>query len=125
MFIPSLLRPRNIAAAAVALVIATSAYGFAAANTVPDSKAGDGTGTVSGYTVTNVTYVLEASDPSKIDTVTFTLDAAADTVQVQLVTGGSWYEADNGGSGNNWTVNPAAGALDAEDVDTLRVVAVQ
>jgi hypothetical protein len=123
MFIPSILRPRNIAAAIVALVIATSAYGFAAANTVPDTKAGDGDGDISGYNVTNVTYVLETADPSNIDTVTFTLDAPADTVQVQLVTGGTWYEADNGGTGNVWTVDPAAGTLTAVAVNTLRVVA--
>ncbi|MEO8357656.1 MAG: hypothetical protein ABI621_17260 [Chloroflexota bacterium] len=32
----------------VVIVIASSAYAFAAANTVPDTKAGDGAGTISG-----------------------------------------------------------------------------
>lgn len=123
MNILTFLRPRNIVGGALALVIASSAYGFAAANTVPGSKAGDGVGAISGYTASSVVYVLETADPSKIDTVTFTLDAAASVVQVQLQTGGTWYEADNGGSGNVWTVNPAAGTVDAEDVDNLRVVA--
>jgi hypothetical protein len=119
----SILRPRTIAAVALALIVGSSAYGFAAANTVPDTKAGDGAGAVSGYTASSVTYVLEVADPSKVSTVSFTLDAAASQVQVQLVTGGTWYEADNGGSGNVWTVDPAAGTVTVDDVDTLRVVA--
>lgn len=123
MNILSILRPRTIAAVALALVVGSSAYGFAAANTVPTSKAGDGAGAISGYSASSITYVLETSDPSKIDTVTFTLDAAASQVQVQLVTGGAWYEADNGGTGNVWTVNPGAGTVTADDVDTLRIVA--
>lgn len=38
----------------VVAAISLSAYAFAAANTVPDTKAGDGSGTVSGYNVTSV-----------------------------------------------------------------------
>jgi hypothetical protein len=119
----SILRPRTIVAVALALIVGSSAYGFAAANTVPDSKAGDGTSTVSGYSVSAITYVLETTDSSMIDTVTFTLDAAASQVQVQLVSGGTWYAADNGGSGNVWTVDPAAGAVTATSVNALRIVA--
>lgn len=89
MFITALFRPKTLVAVGLALVLTTAAYGFAAANTVPDSKAGDGTGAVSGYTVSNVTYYLEASDPSKLDKVTFTLDAAASSVRTQLITSGS------------------------------------
>jgi hypothetical protein len=48
MFISSVLRVRFIAAAALALVLATAAYGFAAGNTVPASKAGAGEGAISG-----------------------------------------------------------------------------
>lgn len=125
MLIATLLRPRLLIATAMALLIAGSAYGYAATNTVPDSKAGDGAGTVSGYTVSNIVYVLETTDSSKMDKVTFTLDATADTVKVQLVSGGTWYTADNGGTGNDWTVDPAAGTLTVEAVNTLRVVAHQ
>ena len=119
---------RFIAAAALALVIATAAYGFAAANTVPDTNAGDGSGTISGYTASSVVYVLETADPTKLDTVTFTLTpdsggATAGTVKVQLVASGTWYTASNGGSGNDWTVDPTAGSLAVSSVDTLHIVA--
>jgi len=61
----------------LALILSAIAYGFAAANTVPGSYAGEGEGAVSGYTITNVHYVLDVSvDPSVIDTVTFTTDVA-------------------------------------------------
>jgi hypothetical protein len=123
--ITSILRVRFIAAAALALVMATAAYGFAASNTVPATNAGEGSGTVSGYTASNVVYVLETADPTKLDTVTFTLTGAttAGTVKVQLVSGGTWYTAANGGSGDDWTVDPSAGSLNVNAVNTLHIVA--
>jgi hypothetical protein len=48
-----MFRNFKIAFAVIAvLTISVAAYAFAAANTVPDTKAGDGLGVVSGYTVT-------------------------------------------------------------------------
>ena len=46
-----------------------------AANTVPISSAGDGAGTVSGFTITSIVYVLNSTTPSDIDTITFTATA--------------------------------------------------
>ena len=48
----------------VVIVIAGSAYAFAAANTVPDSAAGYKANVVPGYTVTNIVYDLDATDPT-------------------------------------------------------------
>jgi hypothetical protein len=80
----------------VVVVLAASAYAFAAANTVPATRAGDGSGTISGYTVTSVAYTLNSSDPSQLDEVSFTLDAAATTVKIKLVAAGStWYSCTN------------------------------
>jgi hypothetical protein len=128
MFIASLLRPRIIAAIAAAMIFASAAYGFAASNTIDDHNAGDGTGDVSGYDVSGITYNLDAADPTELDTVVFTLTptngtADAAVVKVQLVEStGEWYDADNGESGNTWTVTlPDDFAL--ESVDQLRVVA--
>lgn len=128
MSIVTFFRPRTIAAVALALIIGSTAYGFAASNTVPNTNAGDGSGTISGYTASNVVYVLETADPTKLDTVTFTLTpqnsgTTPTTVKVQLVSGGTWYDADNGGSGNDWTVDPTAGSLNVSAVNTLHVVA--
>jgi hypothetical protein len=130
MSIAPILRPRILVMFALALILAVSAYGFAAANTIDTTNAGDGAGAISGYTVadTDVVYVLEAADPTKIDTITFTLTpdstgATPSVVKVQLAAGGAWYDADNGGSGNDWVVDPAAGALSAASVTTLHIVA--
>ena len=105
----------------VVVVIAVSAYAFAAANTVPTSKAGEGSGAVSGYTVSSIHYDLNATDPTTLDDVTFTLDAAATTVQVKLVsTGSTWYSCTNLGT-NNWKCVTAGATVNS--VDNLDVVA--
>ena len=81
--------------AAVA-VIAGGSYAFTASNTVPTTQAGQGTGTVSGYTVSAVGYTLNASTPTNIDAVTFTISpATATTVKAQLVAAGTWYSCTN------------------------------
>ena len=73
------------------LLFAVSAYAFTATNNVPPSQAGDGHGTISGYTVSNVAYTL-ASDPTMIEKVAFTLDAAATSVKAS-VTGAAPFES--------------------------------
>jgi hypothetical protein len=106
------------------VVLSLSAYAFAAANTVPDTKAGDGTGAVSGYTVTSVVYTLNATDPSTLDSVEFDLGAAAATgkVKAQLVaTTGTWYTCTQVGVTTVWTCNTTG--LTASSVNQLRVVA--
>ena len=60
-------------AVVVALAIGGGAYAFTASNTVPASTAGAGSGLVSGYTVTNLHYTLNATAPSNIDSLTFTI----------------------------------------------------
>lgn len=105
----------------VVIVIASSAYAFAAANTVPDTKAGDGAGTISGYTVSAVAYTLNASDPTALDSVEFTLDAAATNVQIKLVAAGStWYDCAVV-TGNNWTCDTTGASVGS--MDELTVVA--
>jgi hypothetical protein len=77
--------------------IVAGTFAFTAANTVPGTHAGDGSGVVSGYTVTNVHYNLNAN-PVTIDSVAFTVDAippAGSTMKVQLVPAGTWYDCTN------------------------------
>lgn len=83
------------------LAFATAAFAFAANNSVPPSYAGEGSSITSGYTVTNVVYNLNTTTPSNVDSVSFTLNAAASTVKVRLVTTGSYYSCTNP-SGFNW-----------------------
>jgi len=69
--------------------------GFAS-NTVPATKAGDGTGTVTGYVVTGVHYGLNGTDPTKADSVTFNLDStpvAGSTLKTKV--GANWYTCTN------------------------------
>lgn len=80
----------------VAGVMGVSGFAFTASNTVDPSKAGDGTGAVSGYLVTGVHYGLNATDPTKADSVTFNLNStpvAGSTIKTKV--GGSWYTCTN------------------------------
>ncbi len=86
--------------AGVAAIVAAAVFAFTASNTVPATKAGEGTGTITGYVVDTVHYTLNAADPSKVDSVTFNLDTApvaGGTIKAQLVTAGSWYTCTNVG----------------------------
>lgn len=74
--------------------LAAAGSAFLAANTVPASKAGDGAGAVTGYSVSGIHYTLNASNPQQIASVSFVLDSAppsGGTVQAQLATGGPWF----------------------------------
>jgi hypothetical protein len=95
---------------------------FTAANVVPGTKAGDGAGAITGYTVTNVQYQLDAADASLIESVSFTLDAAATSVRAKVVAASTTYTTCTNTGGNNWSgdINPDPTVLSA---DELRVIA--
>jgi hypothetical protein len=130
MFNTRIFRLRHFAALLLALIFAVSAYAFAAANTVPSSGAGDGSATISGYTITNVTYDTNTdSNPGTIDQVSFDLTpnagaGAATEVYVKLVNaGGSWYTC-SAGAVLDWDCT-IGGAVTTLAADELRVVAAQ
>ena len=92
--------PLRIAGVGVTVItLAAVSYAFAAANTVPASKAGDGAGTITGYTVTNVQYTLNGTNPQNLDQVDFDVDStppAGSTMKIKLVAAGStWYTCTN------------------------------
>ncbi len=108
--------------ALIAFVFATVATAFAASNTIPSAgAAGDGANTISGYTVTNVQYNLNASNPANIDSVSFTLSASATTVKIKLVAAGSTYYSCTNTSGNNWSCTTTGATVSPSD--ELRVIA--
>ena len=111
-----------LGAATAVAVVAGGSYAFTASNTVPSTQAGQGSGTVSGYTVTSVGYTLNGSNPSNIDAVTFTISpATATTVKAQLVAAGTWYTCVNTtGSVSCATTSPQMTVATAA---TLNVVA--
>ncbi len=101
-------------------ILATAAFAFAASNTVTTSYAGDGTGTVSGYTVT-VGYTLNATNPANIDTANLTLNQPANTVHVRVNAAGSWIACT--GSGTTWSCNLTGTSV--LSLTSLQVVAAQ
>ena len=107
------------------LIFAMAAFAFAASNTVPVSYAGEGVSVTSGYIVTNVAYNLNGTNPANIDSVTFTLNAAASSVEIRLVTPAGTYYSCTNTSGFNWscdtTVTTQATVAAANE---LRVIAV-
>ncbi len=104
----------------VSLVFATAAFAFAASNTVPDTTAGDGSGAISGYTISNVSYALNASNPGNVDSVSFTIAPTTGTVRVQL-NGSTWYNCTNTAG----SVSCTTAGLTALAATSLRVVAAQ
>ena len=121
--LPRRKRHRYLLAAAVAAVVAPAAYAFTASNTVPGTSAGSGSGAISGYTVSNVSYTLNAANPQNVDQVAFTIAPTTGPVKAQLVSGGAWYSCVNSaGSVTCATTSPQATAA---AVDQLTVVAAQ
>lgn len=102
-------------------VLALGAYGYTAANTVPASSAGVGSAAISGYAITGVQYALNASTPTNIDAVTFSISpASATTVKAQLASGGSYYPCTNtAGSVSCATTSPQATVAAATQLTVL------
>lgn len=105
----------------VAGALGIGGFAFTASNTVPASKAGDGTGAVTGYVISSVHYGLNATDPTLTDSVTFNLDstpAAGSTIKTKV--GGSWYTCTNSAAAVTCaTTSPQA---TVQPITTLQVV---
>lgn len=120
---------RVVTLAVLALILTSLAYGFAAANTVPAGNAGDGAGQISGYTVSNVKYALNETNPSNIDSVAFDLagNVKPATVKAKLITSSNtFYSCTSSSTASPYryscaTTSPQATSAAA---DELRVVAV-
>lgn len=126
-----------VALAALAVVLVGRAA-FAAANTVPESSAGQGSNVVSGFTISNIDYNLNGTNPLNIDTVVFDAQAA-DVTQVGSLTvrtmfdvsAADWYAcaAVSGGAGLYTITCDVDGTpgpqLTALNVDTLNTVIVE
>jgi hypothetical protein len=76
-------RSLGIAVIAAAAVAAVGGYAFTAQNTVPDSYAGAGSGTITGYTISNAQYTYDATG-NNVTVVDFDVDHAATDVTIAL-----------------------------------------
>ena len=115
---PRVRRRTVVVVALAALALAT--FAFTASNTVPGSKAGKGEGAISGYVVSSVAYTLSSSNPATIDSVAFTLDAAATTVKAKVVASAGYTDCTVAG-GVNVTCNfsPDPTVLSADELSVI------
>ena len=126
------ITPRRLILLGIFGLMSVLTYGFAAANTVPASVAGDGQAAISGYTVSNVHYGLDTSTPSNISTLTFTVAPgipAGGAVRVSVATPVSYWPAGAcsfvpGVGSSAVTCTPPAGTT-VLSLGNLRVVSAQ
>lgn len=123
---------RNFKVVLLALIvigIAGGAYAFAAQNTVPDSAAGYKASVVAGFTVTNIVYDLDASDPTLLDAIQFDIAPTTGTVvaalvKIQTEDGGTWTDCTlAAGTAPSMSATCSFGSLALEEVTALNVVA--
>jgi hypothetical protein len=104
------------------LVIAGSAYAFAASNTIDVSNVGSGATSISGYAITSVEYIFATGDPTEIDSIEFDISPAPGQVKIQLDdTAGTgdtaWDWAPCTVAGTHATCTPTATLLTADIKD--------
>ena len=116
---------RVLVVLAVVAVLGAATYAFTASNTVPASNAGAGSGSISGYTVSNIVYTPNATTPTNLDQVSFDLDAPASDVKVTLTNGGQAYDCGaSSGPSNTVTCATTSPQATVAAADDLTVVAV-
>lgn len=124
---------RLTAALVAAGAIGGGAYAFTASNTVPTTNVGAGSGTVSGYTVTNLHYGLDATTPANIDSLTFSVSPVIPStssgkvdVQAALSAGGpNTYSCTTNTAGDTVTCTTTSPQLTASTLSSVTVVAAQ
>ena len=115
--------------ALIVIGLAGGAYAFAATNTVEDSAAGYKASVVPGYTVTNIVYDLDDTDPTLVDAITFSISpssgsAAAVLVKIQTADAGTWTECSlAAGTPPAMNATCTFGSLQVEAVTALNIVA--
>ncbi len=83
-------RYRILALLVLAVVLSAATYGFAAANTVDETYAGEGSDVISGYVVSGVTYNLSPTSPNSFTNVSFNMvndDGGAVTAATEVYAG--------------------------------------
>ena len=112
--------------AVVGAACVVGGYAYTASNSVAATRAGDGAGAISGFVVSSVKYNLNTTNPSNIDSVTYSLDSAppaGSTIKTQLAPAGSWYTCTNVGAAVTCPVTSPQATVAA--ASNLRVVIAQ
>jgi len=117
MFLKNLFQPKYLALLLILIILGSAAYGLAAANVVPETGAGEGSGTVSGYTISNVTYALLTTDPT-------TTAGVPATVRISVDSGVTWISC-TGPTTNTWLCAFGTGSEPAiSTIASLEVIAM-
>ena len=126
-------KARFLGVALIVGVLAAGTYAFTNTNTVPGSRAGQGIGAITGFTITNVAYNESLTNPHKLASVEFDLDTAADVVKISVEnaadgalgeTSQEWYDCV--GVLTHYTCDTGATDLlrpemaDADELDVMR-----
>ncbi|MFN8617122.1 MAG: hypothetical protein U0837_08470 [Dehalococcoidia bacterium] len=117
------LSPRRLFMVGALCLVAAATVGYANTNTVPGSNAGDGSGAISGYVVTNVHYNLDGTNPNNTTSVTFTVNTAIPntaTKRLSLDGGTTWLLA---GACSGTTNISCTAAVPVLSLTNLRLVA--
>ncbi len=101
-------------------VIFSLTYAHASQSIELDQR-GEGTGRVSGITVTNIKYRLSSIDPSRVDAVTFDVADFQGNISVKLVSSSNNFYSCILQSGSRWLC-PVDG-VNVASIDAVRVVA--
>jgi len=116
---------RILALLVLAVVMSAATYGFAAANTVPAGVAGEGMGAITGYTVSNVVYTLNDSDPTQFASVAFDLNANASDVYAGLGDGSDIFWTQCAGGPTAFTCSLAGSTISVFGATQFYVSSVQ
>jgi hypothetical protein len=127
------LQIKLLAAVVASAAIGGGVYAFTASNTVPSTTAGAGSGAVSGYTVTNLHYALNATTPGNVDSLTFTISPTVPStssgkvvIQTALTAGGPTnYTCTTDTTGATVTCATTSPQLTAATLTGVTVVAAQ
>ena len=121
------LLKRSALVFAFALVLAAATYAFTASNVIAPSGAGQGTGSIAGYTISNPAYTLDVTNPQAVTLVQFTLNAPLASARIVRARVGTSYVTCTSSSStattSTWTC-PLTGVT-AGSATTLRVAAAQ
>ena len=117
-------RRRTLLVALLAFVVAAYALAFTATITFNGATdagaAGAGSGTISGFNVTQIRYTLDATTPTNLSGVVFKLDKAATTVRAK-VNGMAAYATCTGGTAalTDWTCALSGTVASATSLDVV------
>ena len=112
----------------VILGLSAGAYAMTASNTVPTTKAGDGSSAISGYTISSTHYVLNSSNPQNVDSFTFNVDtapAAGSTIKARIVSTGTFITCSSSGTAVTCPSSGTLSSVTVASLDNLDVLATQ